>query len=156
MRPRVRIGLITVVMVLVLAATAAAQEQDNQLVSMEYGTLFGYDISTNNVVTGQEFAFLLRLSGEVEAGASFVQGTGVLNGSFFRLDYALGPAAIQLATGMYNGTLGVSLGGEFVPLSRSFQGITTELSTSVEYLASNGLGIDNGTVAVTIAASLGI
>jgi hypothetical protein len=161
MRPTVRIGLMAGVMILVLAATAATQEEDTRLLSMEYGTLFGYDISTNGVVTGQEFAFLLRLSDEVEAGASFIQGTGVMNAQFFRLDYAFGPAAVQMSAGLYNttvggGTLGVSLGAEFVPLSRSFQGVTTELSTSVEYLASTGLGIDNGTAAVTIAASLGI
>jgi hypothetical protein len=63
---------------------------------------------------------------------------------------------VQLQTGVYNAALGYGLGAEYVLLSRSFEGVNTQLAASLDYFTSSALGIDNGTVSVGIAASLGI
>jgi hypothetical protein len=156
MRPALPIALALLGLLFLMAMPLAAQEQDNELLAMEYGTVFGYDLTNEAMESGQEYSFLLQLSPEIEAGASFIQGTGVLNASFFRIDYAIGPASVQLQTGVYNAALGYGLGAEYVLLSRSFEGVNTQLAASLDYFTSSALGIDNGTVSVGIAASLGI
>lgn len=145
----------------ILFATAgtslSAQTAGQRIMSMEFGTVFGYDLDSDTVESATSYSFLLHLSPNLAAGASFLQGTGVMNASFFRIEYSLDEAiGVQLFSGLYNTALGYGVGAEYAVAGRSFGGLTTALTVSLQYYISSTLGIDNGTTAVGISAALGL
>jgi len=153
------ISLIAAVLLVVGTVGAVAQEDSPQLFSMEYGTVFGYNVDTtavNTIENGQEFAFLISLAPQIQAGASFIQGTGRLNANFLQLRYAMDGLAVNMKTGTYNGNLGYGVGGEYVALSKSYQGVSNRLVVSADYFVDTTNGFDNGTVAVGISFAMGM
>jgi hypothetical protein len=134
----------------------AAQEGGPQIFSMEYGTVFGYDLAGNNVVNAQEYAFLISLAPQIQAGASFIQGTAPLNANFLQLRYGLGDFAVNMKSGTYGGNLGFGVGAEYAALQKSVQGVTNRLVVSVDYFVNNTGGFDNGTIGVGISFSMGM
>jgi hypothetical protein len=150
------LGLVLALLLAFGAANISAQEENPELFAMEYGTVFGYDLSTPALVNGQEYAFLISLSPQVQAGASFIQGTGVLNANFLQLRYAMGQLAVNMKSGTYNGNLGFGVGAEYTALSKSYQGVSNRLVISADYFVDSTLGFDVGTPAVGISFSMGM
>jgi hypothetical protein len=151
------LGLMLAALLTFGAASAAGQEQQSpELFSMEYGTVFGYDLNNNALVNGQEYAFLISLSPQIQAGASFIQGTGVLNANFLQLRYAMDKLAVNMKTGTYNGNLGYGVGGEFVALSKTSEGIRNRLVVSADYFVDSNAGFDQGTAAIGISFAMGM
>jgi hypothetical protein len=156
------IGLVLALLLAFGAGTAAAQEQGPQLFAMEYGTVFGYDLNGNTVESGQEYGFLVSLSPQVQAGASFIQGTAALNAEFFRLRYSIAPLAVNIKVGQVGtappANFGYAVGGEYTALSNSFQGVSNRLVISADYIVDTtaGAGFDVGIAAIGISFAMGM
>ena len=152
-------GLLVAVLLVFGAVSATAQESGNQILSMEYGTIFGYDLNAApaQVVSGQGFSMLFTMSPELQAGVTFVQGTAPLNNiSFFRLRYGMDGIGVNLYTGQFNGALGFGAGADYTLFQREYQGVMTNLTIGMSYFAGVASGINNGTIGLGISAGLGM
>lgn len=157
------LGLVLAALLTFGAASAAAQEQQSPgLFSMEYGTVFGYDLNGNNVESGQEYGFLVSLSPQIQAGASFIQGqaTASLNADFFHLRYSIEQLAVNIKAGQVGTApptnLGYAIGGEYTALSNNFQGVSNRLVVSADYIVDTTQGFDVGIATVGISFAMGM
>lgn len=147
---------------LVLAAAAPAQTSQQQIVGIETGVVFGYNLdpATQGLGTGQEMAISLSVAENMHAGFAYVQGdaANMPNLSLLRFNYYVAERiGVAVSAGMNgaNATGGVGLFASI--LGRTFEDtLYTGLGIRVEYLVNVATGVEEGLLMAGLSARVGI
>lgn len=163
-----RIVLAVAALLTVTSALAVAQNADSDIVGIENGINFGYNLGTSDIGSGQELGIHLTVAENTQAGFVTIQGDGA-NYPYFsllKIQYFISdrvgvsvvagrtapPAAVPPLTNLATG-----VGMFFNVFQREFAGnIATVLKLKMDYLVDVTLGIDTGTISVGIAGKIGI
>lgn len=155
------IVLILASMVFITGGISTA-EADTRILSMGMGSLFGYNLSTDNLGTAQELTIGFGLAEDLEAGFHFITGDGTNFPTYnlFSLSYTIlqrmgltvfggrrtAPAPVGAAMGM---------GYYFNIFHRDFQeALSTILKLRVEYLVSQTIPVEKGLLSIGLQAKI--
>ena len=147
---------------LVFAAALPAQSSQQQIVGIETGVVFGYNLApaTQGLGTGQEMAISLSVAQNMHAGFAYVQGDGanMPNLSLLRFNYFVADRlGLAVSAGMdgANPTGGVGLFASI--LGRTFEDtLYTGLGLRVEYLVDLTTGVEEALLMFGLGARVGI
>ena len=154
--------IVAAAIVLLLAAALPAQTSEQQIVGIETGVVFGYNLdpATQGLGTGQEMAISLSVADTLHAGFAYVQGDGanMPNLSLLRFNYFVAERlGLAVSAGMdgANPVGGVGLFASI--LGRTFQDtLFTGLGIRVEYLVDLTAGVEEGLLMFGLGARVGI
>jgi hypothetical protein len=162
-----RIVLAVTALLAFSAALAAAQDADNDILGIENGINFGFNLDTSDIGSAQELGIHLTVADNTQVGFVIITGDGTANYasySLLRIQYFLGPRiGLSVAVGK-TGVVAPPLpnvatgAGMFLNIFRRdfAETITAVLKLKMEYLVDLNLGIDHGLISVGIAGKIGL
>ncbi|MFP4115386.1 MAG: hypothetical protein ACOC2Y_09750 [Spirochaetota bacterium] len=155
-----RVLIITAVLVLG-AGAVFAQSAEQQIVGIENGVLFAYNLNTDDLGVGQETAINLSLTDSIQAGFVYIDGdggTGLPDHTLLRLSYLIqGGLGMNVSAGLRGGNPAAGVGIFANVFSQTFQDtLFTALGLRVDYLTTTAVAVTEGVLTAGLSVKIGM
>ena len=145
---------------LLLPGVAFCQQADGNIIGIENGVLFAYNINTGGVGVADEMSIHLTVADSAQTGFAFVAGDGINfpNFTLFKLQYFLNQRfGINIVAGSSGVNMATGVGLFFNLFRRNIaENVVTILKLKMDYLINVALGIQNGLIVVGISGKIGM
>ncbi len=131
-----------------------------EMIGIENGVVFGYNLGTNGLGIGHEFGIRLNLTEAMQVGFVYITGDGANMNTFtlLKIEYTVMPLlGVTMASGMTNNNLAVGIGVFSNILTNTVANrVITVLRIKFEYLYDATTSLDNGIIAASLTARIGL
>lgn len=136
-----------------------SQNADNSILGIENGFIYAYNLNTDNLGTGTEYAMHLTVSDDIQAGFSYITGDGVdlPSAALLKLSYFVkSDLGVTVITGNSAGGL-LSGAGIFYNIFTNTVGqVDVDLKVRMDYLVNSANPVGEGLILTTLCAKIGI
>jgi hypothetical protein len=152
----------SIVLALLALGTGAlfAQSAEQNIIGIENGVVFAYNLGTDGLGVGQETAINLSINDNLQAGFVFINGDGgnLPNQTMLRLHYLAGNRfGVSIGAGTTGGNALAMLGLFGNIFSRTFQDtLYTALGFRVDYMINTGVAVTDGILSMALVAKVGM
>jgi hypothetical protein len=151
--------LIVVALLVLGTGILFAQSADQDIVGIENGVVFAYNLNTDALGVGQETVINLTVTDSIQAGFTYIDGNGGLaDHTLLRLNYLiLRGFGMTVSAGLTGGNPAAGIGFFINLFSRTFQDVLfTSLGLRIDYLTNTATGITGGVLAMGLSAKIGL
>ncbi len=149
-------------LILLVAAGLWAQSGDQQIVGIETGVVFAYNMDPANegLGVGQSMTINLTVAPSVQAGFTYVDGDGanMPNQTLLRIHYFVArQIGLSVAAGISGGNAAAGIGIFANAFGQTFQNtLFTAFGIRIDYTLDTTLGLDAGLLTFGLAAKVGM
>lgn len=150
-----KVTIVLVSLAVLAIFTAPLSAQQFTILEMETGTIFGYNLSTDNIYNDTRLGVNFNFSNAVIAGFLFQN-----NARYMTLRYSV---TDKIAAGVLIGSTGATPSAgvqmSYALLTNKVQSLSTSLKLGLEYIVPNVSAVnavENGLLGVTLSLGFGI